>query len=469
VPDWLVKCRWKKIAWACVASIKFASKIRARGAAAIIMQNTIKMYLARRVHMPRYLGIKELKKVVAQIDSMKTTVDKMPKNKEKMMAAIDAITAELQANIAKVRQDPNITREAIKKMDADMQKKIDKQLAAIKKEQEKQRLAEEAERLRKLAEEMERERKRKEKEEADRIAAAEEAARRKQMEEEARIAAEKEEARLEKERIQQEKDASNAKLQKKNKETLRAEQEEAALLEQERRDQELAMRLAMDSSSGGLSDEAKAAAAAGGAKRKARKASASHSFSNKKQEALHKKHDLSKWKYADLRDTINTSVDVDLLEACREEFHRRLKVYHAWKLKNSNKNKAASQARAPSALQASAAGRGAAPPPPKAKKKTTTRPQRYFRIPFVRPGEGNAGSKKGWWFAHFDGQWIARQMELHPEKPAVILVAGKHDMEMCELSLDETGLTRKRGAEILPREFDAEWSKCGGPEYKIAT
>ena len=47
-------------------------------------------------------------------------------------------------------------------------------------------------------------------------------------------------------------------------------------------------------------------------------------FANKKQEALHKKHDLSKWKYADLRATINTSCDIDMLEACREEFHRRL-------------------------------------------------------------------------------------------------------------------------------------------------
>ena len=28
-------------------------------------------------------------------------------------------------------------------------------------------------------------------------------------------------------------------------------------------------------------------------------------------------------------------LDVELLEACREEFHRRLKVYHEWKLKNS--------------------------------------------------------------------------------------------------------------------------------------
>ena len=27
-------------------------------------------------------------------------------------------------------------------------------------------------------------------------------------------------------------------------------------------------------------------------------------------------------------------LDVELLEACREEFHRRLKVYHAWKSKN---------------------------------------------------------------------------------------------------------------------------------------
>ena len=95
-----------------------------------------------------------------------------------------------------------------------------------------------------------------------------------------------------------------------------------------------------------------------------------------------KKYDLSKWKYAELRDTINTScgtycftsiyeqififtsnnfhckfchqkrrlnnsfrvrtdsvaivLDMELLEACKQEFHRRLKVYHHWK----NKNKA---------------------------------------------------------------------------------------------------------------------------------
>lgn len=31
-------------------------------------------------------------------------------------------------------------------------------------------------------------------------------------------------------------------------------------------------------------------------------------------------------------------IDIDLLEACRDEFHRRLRVYHAWKLRNKKKN-----------------------------------------------------------------------------------------------------------------------------------
>ncbi|EFN62018.1 Myosin-VI, partial [Camponotus floridanus] len=27
-------------------------------------------------------------------------------------------------------------------------------------------------------------------------------------------------------------------------------------------------------------------------------------------------------------------------------------------------------------------------------------------------------------YAHFDGQYVARQMELHPDKPLILLVAG---------------------------------------------
>lgn len=57
---------------------------------------------------------------------------------------------------------------------------------------------------------------------------------------------------------------------------------------------------------------------------------------------------------------------------------------------------------------------------------------RYFRIPFVRAGgAGGAGGtapadteRRGWWYAHFDGQYVARQMELHPDKTPVLLQAG---------------------------------------------
>lgn len=35
---------------------------------------------------------------------------------------------------------------------------------------------------------------------------------------------------------------------------------------------------------------------------------------------------------------MNMHIDIDLLEACRDEFHRRLRVYHAWKARNKRVN-----------------------------------------------------------------------------------------------------------------------------------
>ena len=35
-------------------------------------------------------------------------------------------------------------------------------------------------------------------------------------------------------------------------------------------------------------------------------------------------------------------------------------------------------------------------------------------------------------------------------------------MQMCEMKIEETGLTKKKGAEILENEFDDEWNKNGG-------
>lgn len=42
--------------------------------------------------------------------------------------------------------------------------------------------------------------------------------------------------------------------------------------------------------------------------------------------------------------------DIDLLAACREEFHRRLKVYHAWKSKNKKRDDDGGYQRAPKSI-----------------------------------------------------------------------------------------------------------------------
>ena len=64
-------------------------------------------------------------------------------------------------------------------------------------------------------------------------------------------------------------------------------------------------------------------------------------------------------------------------------------------------------------------------------------------------------------YAHFDGDWIARQLEIHPNG-ALLLIAGKDDMDMCELSLNETKLLERPGAEITCEEFDDTWVSYGG-------
>ena len=43
--------------------------------------------------------------------------------------------------------------------------------------------------------------------------------------------------------------------------------------------------------------------------------------------------------------------DIELLEACRDEFHRRLKVYHAWKMQNRAQKKTAEAQRMPASVQ----------------------------------------------------------------------------------------------------------------------
>lgn len=455
VNHWLICSRWKKVQWCSLSVIKLKNKIKYRAEACIKMQKTIRMWLCKRRHKPRIDGLVKVGTLKKRLDKFNEVVSTLKDGKPEVNKQVKDLEISIDALMAKIKSTM-MTREQIQKEYDALVKSSEDLLSALQKKKQQE---EEAERLRRIQEEMEKERKRREEDEQ----------RRRKEEEERRMKLEMEAKRKQEEEERKKREDDEKRIQAEVEEQLARQREEEsqqqAVLEQERRDRELALRIAQ-SEAELISDEAQVdLALRRGPAVQATKAAAGT-----------KKHDLSKWKYAELRDTINTSCDIELLAACREEFHRRLKVYHAWKSKNKKRNTETEQ-RAPKSvtdydfapfLNNSPQQNPAAQLPARQQEIEMNRQQRFFRIPFIRPADqykDPQNKKKGWWYAHFDGPWIARQMELHPDKPPILLVAGKDDMEMCELNLEETGLTRKRGAEILPRQFEEIWERCGGIQY----
>ncbi|XP_023610068.1 unconventional myosin-VI isoform X2 [Myotis lucifugus] len=469
VNHWLICSRWKKVQWCSLSVIKLKNKIKYRAEACIKMQKTIRMWLCKRRHKPRIDGLVKVGTLKKRLDKFNEVVSALKDGKPEVNKQVKDLEISIDALMAKIKSTM-MTREQIQKEYDALVKSSEELLSALQKKKQQE---EEAERLRRIQEEMEKERKRREEDEQ----------RRRKEEEERRMKLEMEAKRKQEEEERKKREDDEKRIQAEVEEQLARQREEEsqqqAVLEQERRDRELALRIAQ-SEAELISDEAQADLALrriNGARPKMTPEQMAKEMSEilsrgpavqaTKAAAGTKKHDLSKWKYAELRDTINTSCDIELLAACREEFHRRLKVYHAWKSKNKKRNTETEQ-RAPKSVTDYAQQNPATQLPARQQEIEMNRQQRFFRIPFIRPADqykDPQNKKKGWWYAHFDGPWIARQMELHPDKPPILLVAGKDDMEMCELNLEETGLTRKRGAEILPRQFEEIWERCGGIQY----
>ncbi|XP_057876087.1 unconventional myosin-VI isoform X4 [Melospiza georgiana] len=478
VNRWLICSRWKKVQWCSLSVIKLKNKIKYRASACIKIQKTIRMWLCKRKHKPRIDGLIKVRTLKKRLDKFNEVVSALKEGKAETSKQVKDLEASIDASMTKIKTTI-MTREQIQKEYDALVKSSEQLLSALQKKKQQE---DEAERLRRIQEEMEKERKRREEEDQ----------KRRKEEEERRLKSEIEAKRKQGEEERKKREEEEKRIQAEIEAQLAREREEEtqhqAVLEQERRDHELAMRIAQ-SEAELISDEAQldlGLRRANGTKPQMTAEQMATEMSEilsrgpavqaTKAAAGTKKHDLSKWKYAELRDTINTSCDIELLAACREEFHRRLKVYHAWKSKNKKRN-AETEQRAPKSvtdydfppfLSNSTQQNPAAQLPGRQQEIEINRQQRYFRIPFIRPADqykDPQNKKKGWWYAHFDGPWIARQMELHPDKAPILLVAGKDDMDMCELNLEETGLTRKRGAEILPRQFEEIWERCGGIQY----
>ncbi|XP_029349209.1 myosin VIb isoform X5 [Echeneis naucrates] len=464
VNKWLVCSLWKKVQWCTLSVIKLKNKMSYRALACIKIQKTVRMWLCKKKHKPRIDGMVKVRNLKKHMERINEVVNVLKEGKQEMAKQVQVLAASIDALLAKIKA----TVMTWKEIDTEYQGLVKRSEQLLSSMQKKKQEEEESERLKHIEEEMEKERKRREKEEQ----------RRKQEEQDRRLKAEMEQKRKQEEEDRKKREEEEKVMQAELEFQLAQEREEqvqrAAILEQERRDRELAMRIAQSEAeliteegqmdAGLRSDEpfsdlpiSSSSARAMGPQVQATKAAAGV-----------KKYDLSKWKYAELRDVINTSCDIELLAACREEFHRRLKVYHAWKSKNKKRNDDGNDQRAPKSVTDYAEQNPTPPMTAQHQEVAMNRQQRYFRIPFIRPADqykDPQNKKKGWWYAHFDGPWIARQMELHPDKQPIVLVAGKDDMEMCELSLEETGLTRKRGAEILPRQFEEIWERCDGIQY----
>uniref|UniRef100_A0A673GGZ6 Unconventional myosin-VI n=1 Tax=Sinocyclocheilus rhinocerous TaxID=307959 RepID=A0A673GGZ6_9TELE len=452
VNKWLVCSRWKKVQWCTLSVIKLRNKMSFRASACIKIQKTVRMWLCKRRHKPRIDGMVKVKNLRKRMEKFNEAVIGLKEGKQEVSKQVEELAASTDALMTKIKSTV-MSRKEIELEYEGLVKRSEQLLSSMQKKKQEQ---EETERLKRIQEEMERERKRSEEEEQLR----------KQEEDDRRMKAEMEQKRKQEEEERKKREEEERVMQAELEMQLALEREEETqrqtMFEQERRDRELAMRIAQ-SEAELIQDEAQMDPSL--------RSFALHSCQSRqsanKVAAGVKKYDLSKWKYAELRDAINTSCDIELLAACREEFHRRLKVYHAWKSKNKKQN-TDTEMRAPKSVTDYAQQNPAPPVPARQQEIAMNRQQRYFRIPFIRPADqykDPQNKKKGWWYAHFDGPWIARQMELHPDKQPILLVAGKDDMEMCELSLEETGLTRKRGAEILPRQFEEIWERCGGIQY----
>nr|XP_033326321.1 myosin heavy chain 95F isoform X4 [Megalopta genalis] len=445
VKKWLLRSRWNKMQFCALSVIKLKNKIIYRRYHLIILQKTVRMYIAKKQHRPRIKGTLKIKNLRTQLVGMEET-SKQLKNREKSMNDLKRLHDDLDAAIKRIKDNERMRPAEIDSLYTNLVNQVNKQMASLQNMVKQQKIAEEQAKLKKIQQELEYEKQKKEEEERQKR--EEEDNRRKKHDIETRRKAEEEQKKKQEKEDQKAAAVLQAQMEKEEFE----ENKYRELLEQERRDHELAVRLAQESN--GQVDDSPLPVRR------------SEQVRNNQAAMANKKYDLSKWKYSELRDAINTSCDIELLEACRHEFHRRLKVYHAWKARNRRRTTMDENERAPKSIMEAAAKTPRTP----IKQSIPQSSQRYFRIPFVRPSviqQENPPTiiKRGWWYAHFDGQYVARQMELHPDKAPILLVAGIDDMQMCELSLEETGLTRKRGAEVLEHEFNREWEKNGGKPY----
>uniref|UniRef100_A0A4W6D7S1 Unconventional myosin-VI n=1 Tax=Lates calcarifer TaxID=8187 RepID=A0A4W6D7S1_LATCA len=291
VNKWLVCSQWKKVQWCSLSVIKLRNKMSYRALACIKIQKTVRMWLCKKKHKPRIDGMVKVRNLKKHMERFNEVVNGLKESKQEMAKQVQELAASIDALLAKIKAKV-MTRKEIDSEYQGLVKRSEQLLSSMQKKKQEQ---EESERLKRIEEEMEKERKGREKEEQ----------RRKQEEEDRRLKAEMELKRKQEEEDRKKREEEEKVIQAELEIQLALEREEqvqrTAILEQERRDRELAMRIAQ-SDAELITEEGQTdllnsdTFPSSGPQVQATKAAAGV-----------KKYDLSKWKYAELRDVINTS------------------------------------------------------------------------------------------------------------------------------------------------------------------
>ncbi|CAI5440350.1 unnamed protein product [Caenorhabditis angaria] len=419
VREWLVKARWRKAQYGAWSVLKLKNKILYRRQQICKIQSVIRGYLVRKRFQKRIAIYRRACALLEQSREMTDILGRLNESsKQKWESTASSTSSELENLVSTIKSteiEAEIDR-AVKKYE-ECVKKVDSIIADLKSQLETDELAEMQRKRAELAEKERREQEERETVEKERQV-------RRKMEEERERAQREYEAQLEKQKaVEAEAEAAeNARREKESRERL---------------DGLVSTRLAKSDGIQLIQQEHVVAAA-----QQASKSANSNS-----------KYDLSNWKYADLRDAINTSNDMQLLVACKEEFHRRLRIYNEWKTKNAG----AAKNLAPQIL-------GSATSSSATQMRPTLNPaltqQRYFKMAFAV--QNTVKMQSGLCYAHFNGQYIQRQVTLIPQQKPQLMVAGKDDLRMIDLPLEQTGLLRKKGAEISATDFDTIWQHYGG-------
>lgn len=168
---------------------------------------------------------------------------------------------------------------------------------------------------------------------------------------------------------------------------------------------------------------------------------------------LEKYDKIKHWSFAMLRDEINNSTDIELLDACRIEFDARLTQHHKWQER----------------LALSQSITGFTSYESYRENTLNTVKQRYFKIihDFEQGNDKRLKGKTLFYF-HFAGEHCQHQvkatyLESDSSKPVLERFSVKTQPDkVCQIVLKDTGLVGTYNSEISASEFAGMWSFNAG-------